>query len=160
MKNTIIDNGNGTSTIIIDSPKNGVKHAIIDTAYVTLVADHRWAVVNLAGRHYAVTQLRKTNGKFRPVYLHQMINGTPPGLMTDHIDNDPLNNCASNLRTVTNQQNQFNTSKCKGYSCMASGKFRAQIQLNNKYIHIGMYDNREDARAAYLAVKAILHVIQ
>lgn len=159
MKNTIIDNGNGTSTIVIDSAVNGIKHAIIDTTYITLVADHRWAVVNLAGRHYAVTQIRKTNGKFRPFYLHQMINGTPPGLMTDHIDNDPLNNVASNLRTVTNQQNQFNSSKCKGYSCMASGKFRAQIQLDNKYIHIGLFDNREDARAAYLAVKAKIHII-
>ena len=159
MKNAIINNNDGTSTIVIDSPKNGIKHAIIDTAYITLVADHKWAVSNLAGRYYAVTSVRKTNGKFRPFYLHQMINGTPPGLMTDHIDNDPLNNLQSNLRTVTAQQNQFNTTKCKGYSCMANGKFRAQIQFNKKYIHIGMYLTREEARAAYLRVKSQIHII-
>jgi hypothetical protein len=35
----------------------------------------------------------------------------------------------------------------------------AYIKVNRKQIHLGYYDTKEEARAAYLAAKAIYHVI-
>ena len=50
----------------------------------------------------------------------------------DHIDRNPSNNNISNLRVVTNQQNNFNV-KCKGYSwCKIMEKWRARIKIQKK----------------------------
>ena len=77
----------------------------------------------------------------------------------DHIDGDKTNNCISNLRVVTQQENQFNR-KCKGYTFdKASGKYKAIIKLNQKSIHIGLFDTKEEAHQAYLEKKKELHVI-
>lgn len=75
----------------------------------------------------------------------------------DHIDNDPSNNCLFNLRYVTNQQNQFNrsinsknnTSGVKGI-CFnkRQNKWQAHIGINGKKLHIGLFDNIEDAKIA------------
>jgi hypothetical protein len=78
----------------------------------------------------------------------------------DHIDGCRLNNCLTNLRVVTNQQNSFNRTKAKGYYWdKNSKKFLAQIRLNRKLIYLGLFNNEEDARAAYLAAKQIYHII-
>ena len=78
----------------------------------------------------------------------------------DHIDRTTTNNHISNLRVVTNQENNFNT-KSKGYSFnKASGKHRARIRLNGKSVHIGYFNTPEEAREAYLKKKEILHIIQ
>ncbi len=71
----------------------------------------------------------------------------------DHIDNDRSNNELFNLRFVTHQQNNFNksmridnTSGTKGvYYCKRYKKWCAQIRINRKHIHIGYYENIEDA---------------
>ena len=75
----------------------------------------------------------------------------------DHIDNEPTNNHISNLRNVTQQENQFNRT-CKGYY-FDRGKYVAQIYLNGKQIYIGRYDTEDDARQAYLNKKEELHII-
>ena len=71
----------------------------------------------------------------------------------DHIDNNRQNNEVFNLRWATNQENQFNksltirnTSGYKGVSWMkAKNMWRSRIQLNGKDIHLGCFDNIEDA---------------
>ena len=78
----------------------------------------------------------------------------------DHIDGDTLNNKIDNLRLVTQQENNFNETRAKGYSWhKTSKKWRAQITLNNKQKHLGLFDNKEDARAAYLKAKEEYHII-
>ena len=78
----------------------------------------------------------------------------------DHIDGIKTNNHISNLRNVTNQENQWNRTKAKGY-CFdkVSGKYKAQIRLNRKQINIGCYDTPEEAHQAYLNKKAEIHII-
>ena len=78
----------------------------------------------------------------------------------DHVDGVKTNNHISNLRVVTQQENNFNT-KAKGY-CFdkASGKHRATITLNRKQIHIGLFDTEDEAHQAYLNKKAEVHIIQ
>ena len=78
-------------------------------------------------------------------------------LEIDHIDRNKTNNCISNLRPVTNQQNQFNTN-AKGYF-WHNNKWEAQICLDGKRIYLGRYDTEEDAHNAYLKAKEIYHVL-
>ena len=74
----------------------------------------------------------------------------------DHIDNNPQNNHISNLRFATANENQHNrklnsnnTSGIKGINWhKANEKWRAQIRIDGIKIHIGYYDNLEDAKIA------------
>ena len=79
----------------------------------------------------------------------------------DHIDGDKLNNNIENLRLVTNQENQWNRTKAKGYSrCKNSKKWRADIRLNCKNIYLGLFDKEVDAHNAYLDAKKKYHIIK
>ena len=78
----------------------------------------------------------------------------------DHINGRTNDNCITNLRNVTNQQNCFNQTKAKGYFWRKDiKKWQAKIQLNDKSIHLGLFDLEEDARNAYLEAKKIYHII-
>jgi hypothetical protein len=85
--------------------------------------------------------------------LHRVIMNCPEDMVVDHINHDKLNNCRSNLRICTNQQNLMNVSKYKSNKSGVSGvcwfkpseKWQAYIRLNNKLIHLGYFDNFEEA---------------
>ena len=77
----------------------------------------------------------------------------------DHINGQRNDNRFCNLRSVTNQENLFNT-KAKGYFYnKKNNKFIAQICLNGKRINLGAFLNKEDASAAYLEAKNEYHKI-
>ena len=77
----------------------------------------------------------------------------------DHIDRNPLNNSIENLRVTTHSQNMWNQD-CKGYSFnKSSGKYCAQIVVNGKHKHLGLFVSEDEARQAYLNAKAIHHHI-
>ena len=102
------------------------------------------------------------NGKNKIHKIHRLVaNAFIPRVditktYVDHIDNDRINNTISNLRWCTFQQNQFNRqinnnsiSKIKGVSFYKrNNKWRARIRFNNKLIHLGYFDNLEDAKQA------------
>jgi hypothetical protein len=75
----------------------------------------------------------------------------------DHIDCDHLNNHIDNLRYVNNKENSQNrgsnkntTSKYKGVSFhTTNNKWRAQIELDGKNIHLGYFTSEKDAAKAY-----------
>ena len=76
----------------------------------------------------------------------------------DHIDNCRTNNIIENLRIVNHSQNQQNRPSAKGYTWLKkSQKYMAYIKINNKQIHLGLYDTAEEAREAYLNAKAKYH---
>ncbi len=82
-------------------------------------------------------------------------------LVVDHIDQDKQNNCLSNLRMVTRQQNAFNT-KAKGYTFRKDKKtkpWQGQIMKDGKAINLGYFATKEEARQAYLKAKETLHAI-
>ena len=78
-------------------------------------------------------------------------------LQVDHINGNRLDNRKENLRLATPQQNQMNrkshrnsTSKYKGVSWDKSrNKWRALIMIDNKYKHIGRYQDEREAALAY-----------
>ena len=91
----------------------------------------------------------------RTVFMHREIMNTPKGMMTDHINNNPLDNRRENLRIVTNRQNQQNrhnkgTSKYPGVCWNVKDKqWRAKIKINGITKHLGQFNDEIDAAKAY-----------
>jgi hypothetical protein len=83
----------------------------------------------------------------------------------DHIDGDILNNSWSNLRPATKKQNaenrklpSNNTSGFKGVGWNShSQKWYAQINHNNKKIHLGRFADAEEAAKVIASKRAELY---
>ena len=113
---------------------------------------------------YAYRQKAKADGGGVEL-MHRMLAGTPDGLFTDHINGDGLDNRKCNLRFATVTQNNRNckrpiqnTSGIKGVDWRESkGKWRAQIKVNNRSLHLGYFDSAEDAAEAYAAGSRTFH---
>ena len=76
----------------------------------------------------------------------------------DHRDMNGLNNQRSNLRFCTLSQNAMNRRKRENTSSIYKGvyfnnqrgkKWKAQIRINGKQIHLGLFDFEVDAARAY-----------
>jgi hypothetical protein len=77
----------------------------------------------------------------------------------DHIDRDITNNKIVNLRNVNLQINQFNRN-AKGCRFHKRDKvWIASISKDKKQIHLGTFNNEQDATQAYLDAKKIYHII-
>lgn len=76
----------------------------------------------------------------------------------DHINHNTIDNKLENLRIVSNQQNQYNQKKTKGFHKTKYGRFHSSITTNNKTIYLGTFDTEEEARQAYLDAKQIYHI--
>jgi len=93
------------------------------------------------------------------------VKGEWPANEIDHINGDRADNRIDNLRDVVgiiNAQNKRkprsdNKSGFLGVTTFASGKFRASVHFSGKRIHVGMFDNPEDAHRAYLEAKRLVH---
>jgi hypothetical protein len=89
--------------------------------------------------------------------MHRVILNTPDGMKTDHINNDKLDNRRCNLRVCTDAQNMRNRGKqannTSGYKgvfwSIPAGRWRAQIRLNRKSIHLGLFYSKEEAYEKY-----------
>ena len=76
----------------------------------------------------------------------------------DHIDNCRTNNNIENLRIVNNSENSQNRPLSKGYTWNKKlQKYQAQITINYKNYHLGLYDTIDEAREAYLNAKEKYH---
>ena len=64
----------------------------------------RW---HLSSTGYAVMRVGVGASK-RTIRMHRLVNRTPEGLFTDHINHDRLDNRKANLRTVTQKENMRN----------------------------------------------------
>ena len=75
----------------------------------------------------------------------------------DHIDNNPANNNIKNLRWATPKDNLANQGKRKTNNSGFKGvwfnkkanKYHSQIRINDKQIHLGYFENPEEASLAY-----------
>ncbi len=98
----------------------------------------------------------------RVIFL--MFRGFLPKIV-DHIDCDIRNNRIENLRAANDTQSASNTtipsdnkSGFKGVSWKsARNKWVAQICVNRKKIHIGVFDSAEEAATAYRVYATNLH---
>ena len=93
------------------------------------------------------------NGVKQTVRLHRLINKTPEGLVTDHINRDKLDNRRSNLRTCTQKENIHNSSiydNAKGYY-YDNTQNRWIIDFKRIGVRSVVVDSEQDARK-YIAL--------
>jgi hypothetical protein len=108
---------------------------------------------------YAARNIRTINGHRRrkTYFMHHLILQPPNGMDIDHINRNPLDNRLCNLRICTRSQNRINskirTDNKSGVTgvdwCKLNKKWQARIEKDGKRIHLGRYDNLEDAKNAY-----------
>lgn len=138
--------------------------------YVALVDDEDYEELNQY-KWYAITSKRANTfyaarnhwcfikKKRSTVLMHRSILKVSALYNVDHADNNGLNNTKSNLRIVTQQENNMNTAPQKnntiGYKGVYSdgkNKFVARISMNYKNIHIGIFEDKETAAKVYDSV--------
>lgn len=86
-----------------------------------------------------------------------MFGEIPSGMCIDHVDGDPFNNKASNLRLATCAQNAMNRGPQKNNTSGYKGvmffkrdkKWHAQITVGGKKKHLGYFDTPQLASEAY-----------
>jgi hypothetical protein len=90
-----------------------------------------------------------------------MVTGEWPTGLIDHQNGDGTDNRWANLRLATSSLNAANsrrrsdnTSGFKGVSRCRGARWRASIQLNGKFKHLGHFDTPEEAHAVYCAAAA------
>lgn len=132
---------------------------VIDRADLPTVAavDSVYAVWDKTTQsYYATCYINGTQVK-----LHRLIMQPPDDMHVDHINRNTLYNRRKNLRIVTpsvNMHNQRkrkdNTSGFKGVSYVKHcKKYRARIQINGKYVYLGMFNSAKQAAEAVEAVR-------
>jgi hypothetical protein len=142
MKEIILNNTKTTN------PNYRKYKALVDDEDYERVSQFNW----YADIHEFVIYARMTNGS--RILMHTFITGFK---MTDHKDNDGLNNQRSNLRQVTVAQNMMNSrkkrnasSKFKGvYLAKYANKWCTQIYINHKSNHVGYFNSEIEAALAY-----------
>lgn len=94
-----------------------------------------------------------------------MHHGEWPDLMIDHKNGQRDDNSISNLRQATdlvNQQNRRSAQKSSacgflGVQAHKNGRFQAKIRAGGRRLHLGNFSTAEEAHAAYMAAKSVLH---
>lgn len=135
------------------------KYALIDDEDFEKINQFKWYAHYYRSGWRAIRNIRKSNGRWTAQLMHRLIMNTPEGMDTDHENHNGLDNQKHNLRVCTNAQNQHNqklrqlgttSSHYRGvYWHKAGKKWAAQIQLNNKQIHLGLYPNEITAAKDY-----------
>lgn len=119
---------------------------IIDKEDLEKVSQFTWC---LTGSGYV-----ESNKNYKHIKCHHVIIGKPPeGLVTDHINRNPLDNRKSNLRHVTPHVNSMNRSVCHRKMMgirIYKGKRRTTYYVDlhekdGKTIHIGKFKTLEEA---------------
>jgi hypothetical protein len=140
------------------------RYAKVDPADYYLVCDMTWYAHGNGWKYYAQHKCQMPDGRCKRIYMHRLIMfGSNPKseilntkLFVDHINGDGLDNRRANLRFATASQNGCNkpglnkSSKYKGVSSTGrKNSWQATININNKHIHLGVFDNEVEAAKVY-----------
>lgn len=133
------------------------KQAIVDDEDFDYLNQFKWSCDSYG---YAVRHIKRSergNTPRRMIKMHRVINNTPTGMETDHIDRNKLNNQKINLRSVTTSQNQHNakiattnTSGFRGvYWDKKYNRWCARAYIMGKSKFGGGFKSKSDAVKAY-----------
>ena len=121
--------------------------------------------VSVKGYVYGcATDEREPSGNKKRSLIHRLVLKNTLGRdletheQVDHINQNKLDNQRSNLRLASNQENHRNKGKnannqsgFKGvYWAKNAGKWRAQVTVDGRRIHLGYYTSSQDAHKAYV----------
>lgn len=84
-------------------------------------------------------------------YMHRLINETPTGMQTDHINRIKTDNRRSNLRTVTQSENELNKPIRSGKGVQKNHNCKtwtATIRVNKVSHYLGSFKTKEEALEA------------
>ncbi len=137
------------------------KRALVDDEDFEKVMAFKWYEKDSGG--YAVTEKgNPKKGERKRFRMHHLVNGRPPeGMVTDHINGNPLDNRKENLRFCTQAENIRNMKRAidnrSGYKGVSydsrrskqKNPWRARIKFNYKQIELGCYPTAKEAHAAY-----------
>lgn len=148
-----VANGKRSQSKVAKIPLTQGKFAIVDAEDFDFLMQWKWHF----NSSYAKRCVKAIGGGYRKEWMHRVINKTPDGFETDHINGNRLDNRKCNLRTATVNQNQHNQRKHidnrSGYKGVAWHKRRdkwiARIILNKKSRHLGYFSTAEAAHKAY-----------
>ena len=134
------------------------KYTIVDDDMFEYLNQWKWY---LEKNGYAV---RKPNIK---IYMHRLINKTPDGFKTDHINRCRLDNRKNNLRSVTDSVSAINTSLYKnnitGYKGVhfdkSRGNWMVYINKLKKRYYLGRYLNFNEALSVRKTAEVKYHTI-
>lgn len=127
------------------------KYALVDCDMYNYLNQWKWYFrESRKGSGYAVRSRDK-------VRMHRLINKTPDGLFTDHINGNKLDNRKLNLRSCTVSENNRNRSIRKdnksGYKGVSwnsqNKKWQVQLSINGKTKRVGMYKDVHEAGKRY-----------
>lgn len=138
--------------IFLSGKKGAGKFALVDDDMYELLSQYSWNY----NRGYAMSGA-KAKDELGSRAMHRVVNQTPDGMYTDHIDRNTLNNQQANLRSATPAQNATNRSTLKGRVSKYKGvskhigdsNWRAYIGHNGKLEHLGSYSTQRAAAKAY-----------
>jgi len=135
------------------------KVALVDDEDFEELSKHKWHAYKSNNTFYALRNSYYVENKKRhTIQMHRVILGLKDlSVKCDHIDHNGLNNQRYNLRPSTNAQNCKNQIPKKGFSSKYKGvcwcnkriKWRANIRVNDKQVHIGYFNNEIEAAKAY-----------
>ena len=135
------------------------RQAIVDDSDYKYLNQWKWHYSD-GGYAHRSQHIRIGKNKYscKKIRMHRVINNTPDGFITDHINRNKLDNRKCNLRTTNKSVNTINrgkpnnnTSGFKGvYLDSWTGKWRAELKLNRKKISLGRFVEIEDAIKARL----------
>lgn len=125
-------------------------YTLVDDEDYEWLAETKWSN---DGSGYAI---RRVKGKNTTEKMHRLILNAKPGEQVDHINRLPYDNRRENLRLVTNVQNSRNREKYrtnktgyKGVAVYKENKWTAQITVEYKKIHLGVFTCTKQAALAY-----------
>jgi hypothetical protein len=138
--------------IPLSGEKGAGRYVIVDDCDHELLSQYRWYLHAgyASGGSVAQRELGHT-------FMHRIINQTPDGMDTDHINHDTLDNQRSNLRSVTRSQNLMNAGKHKGKASKYKGvwlkanigMWGCAIAVNGESINLGCHKTQRSAALAY-----------
>ena len=136
-------------------------NALVDAADFRELSRAKWftSQTRRGGRFYAATD-RSPDGASRRITLHRYLLGDPPGVLADHVNNDPLDCRRSNLRPASPSENTANmpkrsrgarvSSAFKGVARHApTGHWQAGICRDRRRYYLGVYPREAEAAVAY-----------